>query len=72
MARIEVLLRERAGYVARGLTDRVAQVDAALAAAGHRIEQRGDTVVIESAPAVAPVETAAIDAPAKRARRKAD
>lgn len=72
MARIEVLLRERAGYVARGLADRVAAVDAALAAAGHRVEQRGDTVLVETAPAAADVETAATDAPAKRARRKAD
>lgn len=72
MARIEVLLRERAGYVARGLPDRVAAVDAALAAAGYRIDQRGDTVVVESEPGAAPVETAAIEAPAKRVRRKAD
>ena len=32
MARLEVLLRERAGYVNRNLPDRVAQVDALIAA----------------------------------------
>ena len=31
MARLEVLQRERAGYVSRGLTDRVKQVDAVIA-----------------------------------------
>ena len=30
MARLEVLQRERAGYVSRGLTDRVKQVDAVI------------------------------------------
>lgn len=34
--RIEALLRERDGYVARGLKDRVAEVDASLAALGHK------------------------------------
>lgn len=32
---IEALLRERRGYEVRGLTDRIAAVDKALAAAGY-------------------------------------
>lgn len=36
--RIRALLTEREGYVRRNLPDRVAQVDAELAALGHKIE----------------------------------
>lgn len=36
---VAALLREREGYVTRGLSDRVAQVDAALEAAGHKVEK---------------------------------
>jgi hypothetical protein len=35
---INALLVERRGYEARGLRDRIAAVDAALAALGHEIE----------------------------------
>lgn len=48
---IEALMEERRGYVMRGLRDRVAQVDAALAALGHAPE-------IETT-AAEPAETAA-------------
>lgn len=34
---VAALLREREGYVMRGLSDRVAQVDAELEAAGHPV-----------------------------------
>jgi hypothetical protein len=66
MARIDVLLRERAGYVARGLHDRVAQVDALLAAAGHHVIDSDDQRVIVTS-ASPDVETAA-NAPARRGR----
>jgi hypothetical protein len=36
MSVIDALLEERRGYVVRGLTDRIAQVDKALAAAGYK------------------------------------
>lgn len=36
---VEALLRERDGYVVRGLPERVAQVDASLAALGHVTEK---------------------------------
>lgn len=62
---IEALLAERAGYVQRGLIDRVAQVDEQLAHYGHQVD-RNDK--IETAADSAPVETAV-----KRGRpRKAD
>lgn len=62
---IATLLRERAGYLARGLTDRVTQVDAQLAHYGHQVE-RSDK--IETAADSATIETAV-----KRGRpRKAD
>lgn len=35
---VDALLRERQGYVVRGLEDRVAAVDASLAALGHKTE----------------------------------
>lgn len=57
---IEALLTERAGYVARGLTDRVKQVDAALVAAGYK------TSKIETAAVEPEVETAAKPAIKKR------
>lgn len=40
----EALLRERIGYVVRGLTDRVAAVDAALTRLGHRTTPRETAV----------------------------
>jgi hypothetical protein len=51
-AEIEALLKERAGYIARGKTDRVRQVDAQLAALGHQsatIETADDTAEVETA-----------------------
>jgi len=51
-AKIEALLRERAGYVARGLKDRVAAVDSALATLGHKVAP-------ERATAAAPETTSA-------------
>lgn len=36
---VAALLREREGYVMRGLSDRIAQVDAALEAAGFAAEK---------------------------------
>ena len=38
-ALVEALLRERQGYVTRGLPDRVAAVDAELARLGHEVEK---------------------------------
>ena len=49
---IEALLRERAGYIARGKADRVRQVDQLLAALGHQpatIETADDTAEVETA-----------------------
>lgn len=46
---IQALLRERAGYVARGLADRVAQVDAELARHGivaNATSGQGDEPVV--------------------------
>jgi len=51
-ATIASLLTERAGYVARGKTDRVKAVDAELAALGHKVAP-------EKATAPAPETTAA-------------
>lgn len=51
-AEIEALLRERAGYIARGNSDRVRQVDAQLATLGHQ------PAIIETAVAADDVETA--------------
>jgi len=56
---IKALLVERRGYEARGLADRVAAVDAALAALGHEIETTS----------IAP-ETERAIAPRARKRRK--
>jgi hypothetical protein len=56
---IAALLVERRGYEARGLRDRVAAVDAALAALGHEIE----------ATSLSP-ETERAIAPRARKRRK--
>lgn len=77
MARIEVLLRERAGYVARGLADRVAQVDAVLASMGYQPAASGrrsgsaETAETVSQPAVetAALETVEDATPARAARR---
>lgn len=55
---IEALLVERAGYVQRGLKDRVAAVDSVLNALGHK----------SKAPEV---ETASVEPTAERAVRKA-
>lgn len=57
---IEALLAERAGYVARGLKDRVKQVDDALSAAGYK------TSKVETAAVEPDVETASKAAPKKR------
>lgn len=56
---IEALLTEREGYRRRGLKDRVAQVDAALAALGHK--------TVETASAEPRAERAAKPSPRKRA-----
>lgn len=53
---IDALLRERAGYVARGLTDRVAQVDAQLDLRGYVAP------VADEAPQPEPVEVAETEA----------
>lgn len=42
---IAALKRERAGYVARGLTDRVRQVDEQLAHYGVTVEAKAETPV---------------------------
>jgi len=56
MTNIEALIREREGYVRRGLKDRVAAVDAELAALGHK---RGKAEIeVETAAAPAAPETA--------------
>lgn len=68
MARIEVLLRERAGYVARGLADRVAQVDAALSAAGYQVNEEQPTGIVETASLATP-ENAAMAKPQRRVGR---
>lgn len=53
MTEIESLLRERHGYVTRGLSNRIAEVDAALAALGHTpaaaVEVAADPVQQETA-----------------------
>ena len=41
-SQIDALLIERAGYVRRGLTERIEQVDAALRAAGYVEPKRAD------------------------------
>jgi hypothetical protein len=55
---IEALLTERRGYVIRGLTDRVAAVDAALAALGY--------AAVETATAEPQSETATRKKPTRR------
>jgi len=60
---IESLLIERAGYVQRGLKDRVADVDAALRDAGYKAESSK----VETATAEPVVETASKPATKKRA-----
>ena len=44
---IASLLNERAGYVQRGLKDRVSQVDAQLTALGHKSAPRVETASVE-------------------------
>jgi hypothetical protein len=44
-AHVEALLNERAGYVATGRRDRVAQVDAQLAAFGVAVESEVEAAV---------------------------
>ena len=52
---IESLLFERAGYVQRGLKDRVKQVDDALASLGHRVAvKESATIEPEAERAVTP------------------
>lgn len=60
---VEALLIERAGYLARERTDRVAQVDAALAAHGVKADDAPERATAEPE-----VETAT---PARARRRKA-
>ena len=56
MSNIEALIWEREGYVRRGLKDRVAAVDAELAALGHK---RGKAdAEVETASATPAPETA--------------
>jgi hypothetical protein len=62
---IESLLVERAGYVQRGLKDRVASVDAALRDAGYKAE----SAKVETATAEPEIETASKPAPKKRTAR---
>jgi hypothetical protein len=57
MSRVDALLREREGYLARGLADRVALVDVELARFG---------VAVDAAPEV---EAATIATPETAARR---
>lgn len=54
---IQALLRERQGYVQRNLPDRVAQVDACLAALGY-VADDAPTAEVETAVDLTPVETA--------------
>lgn len=49
---IEALLIERAGYAQRKLTARVAAVDAALAALGHKTD-KVETAAVDHAPETA-------------------
>jgi hypothetical protein len=44
---IAALLNEREGYLRRGLAKRVADVDAALAALGHKTQARAEAATIE-------------------------
>ena len=62
---IESLLVERAGYMQRGLKDRVADVDAALRDAGYKKE----AAKVETATAEPEIETASKPAPKKRAAK---
>jgi len=61
MPRVDALLAEREGYVRRGLSGRVAQVDAELARFGIQAESAVD----------APLERAVPAKPAPRGRPKA-
>jgi len=63
---IDALLTERAGYVQRGLKDRVAQIDTCLRDLGYQTKQT--TTPVETATAVPQVETAAL--PQTRSRKK--
>jgi len=52
MSDIDALLEERRGYVARGLANRVAAVDAQLALLGHKVAkptERADSAPAENA-----------------------
>jgi hypothetical protein len=59
MSDVDALLAEREGYVRRGLSNRVAQVDAALARFGVVVNDAG------------PVETADATPPVKSRNRRA-
>ena len=61
---IDALLTERAGYVKRGLKDRVVQIDTYLRDLGHETKQASTPV--ETATAEPQVETAALPKAAKR------
>lgn len=64
MSDIQALENERRGYVMRGLDDRVAQVDAAIAALSPP-----RTAAVETAVVNVPVETATVAAkPTRRAK----
>ena len=63
MSRIDALQRERIGYVARNMPDRVAQVDAELARLGHKVQR--ETATAEGAP-----EKATQPRPARPAKPK--
>lgn len=60
MDQIDALLREREGYVARGLPDRVKAVDAELVKLGHKVAP-------EKATAPAPETTSAPKARGRKA-----
>lgn len=64
MSDVEPLLRERAGYVQRGLTDRVAQVDAELKKLGYAVA----TAPLEDETAMAEPRVERAVAPKRRGR----
>jgi hypothetical protein len=63
---VKSLLEERRGYVARGLKDRIAQVDAQLARLGFVVEDEPAAPAVETADA-GPAETTAKPSGRKRA-----
>ena len=61
---IDALLTERAGYVQRGLKDRVAQIDTCLRDLGY--DNKQTSTPVETATAEPQVETATLPKAAKR------